>query len=113
APDPPGRSAAAVTVLAGLLLTAACGRTPPGLRPAATTARRPVVESDDPPRRVRTAHGQRRVILIGLDGADWSLLDRLAATGRMPNLARLTREGRTARLKSAIPLLSPIIWTSI
>jgi predicted AlkP superfamily phosphohydrolase/phosphomutase/Flp pilus assembly protein TadD len=83
------------------------------LRPAAATARRPAVESNDPPRQARTAHGQRRVILIGLDGADWSLLDRLAATGRMPNLARLTREGRTARLKSAIPLLSPIIWTSI
>ena len=31
----------------------------------------------------------------------------------MPNVARMMREGRTARLKSAVPLLSPIIWTSI
>lgn len=53
------------------------------------------------------------MIVIGLDGADWSLLDRLAAGGRMPNLARLTREGRTARLTSFVPILSPIVWTSI
>jgi len=53
------------------------------------------------------------VILIGWDGADWSLLDRLAASGRMPNLARLVREGRTARLKSFVPILSPIVWTSV
>jgi Flp pilus assembly protein TadD len=31
----------------------------------------------------------------------------------MPNLARLVREGRTARLKSFVPILSPIVWTSM
>ena len=53
------------------------------------------------------------MILVGWDGADWSLLDRLAASGRMPNLARLVSEGRTARLKSSVPILSPIVWTSM
>jgi Flp pilus assembly protein TadD len=53
------------------------------------------------------------VILIGWDGADWSILDRLAASGRMPNWARLVREGRSARLRSLVPILSPIVWTSI
>ncbi|MGH9364450.1 MAG: alkaline phosphatase family protein, partial [Thermoanaerobaculia bacterium] len=106
-------AAAAACVLAWLLAGAACRKTEPGPQPAAQVQRRPPVESNDPPRKARGAPGTRRVILIGLDGADWSLLDRLAAGGQMPNLARLMREGRTARLKSAIPLLSPIIWTSI
>ena len=39
------------------------------------------------------ARDGRRVIFIGLDGADWSLLDAYAADGTMPTLARLVREG--------------------
>src|SRR5262245_58768103 len=35
----------------------------------------------------------RRAIFIGLDGADWSLLDRYVADGTMPTLGRLVREG--------------------
>lgn len=53
------------------------------------------------------------MILIGLDGADWSLLDRLASEGRMPNIARIVREGRTGNLTSFVPVLSPVVWTSI
>ena len=53
------------------------------------------------------------MILIGLDAADWSLLDKLAAEGVMPNLARLVSRGRTARLKSFLPVLSPLVWTTI
>ena len=114
APGCSRRSAAVVgSILAGLLLAAACKQTAPPSKAAATAERRPSVESNDPPRQAPGAPGRHRVIVIGLDGADWSLLDRLAAGGQMPNLARLMREGRTARLKSAIPLLSPIVWTSI
>ncbi len=112
-PDSPRRRAAAASLLAWLVLAVACGPSATSSQSAAVAERRPAVESNDPPRQARAAPGRHRVILIGLDGADWSLLDRLAASGRMPNLARLAREGRTARLKSAIPLLSPIIWTSI
>jgi predicted AlkP superfamily phosphohydrolase/phosphomutase/Tfp pilus assembly protein PilF len=80
----------------------------------AAAARRSTVESDDPPRPARELDATRpRVIVLGWDGADWSLLDRLATGGKMPNLARLVREGRTARLQSFVPLLSPIIWTTL
>jgi Flp pilus assembly protein TadD len=88
----------------------ACAR--PEGSPAA--ARRATVESDDPPRAERALDATRpRVIVLGWDGADWSLLDRLTAAGKMPNLARLVREGRTARLESFVPLLSPVIWTTL
>ena len=38
------------------------------------------------------------VIFIGLDGADWQLLDRLMRDGAMPNLQSLVREGTAGDL---------------
>ncbi|MBI3450464.1 MAG: tetratricopeptide repeat protein [Acidobacteria bacterium] len=55
----------------------------------------------------------RRVLLIGLDGADWQFVDPLIAAGKMPRLAALVASGVRARLKTVEPVLSPIIWTSI
>lgn len=55
----------------------------------------------------------RRVIVVGLDAADWQLLDPYMADGTMPNLARLAREGRTGVLRSFKPHLSPLIWTTM
>jgi tetratricopeptide (TPR) repeat protein len=57
--------------------------------------------------------GGGRVIVIGLDGADWQLLDGYVAAGRMPNLASLLREGRAGVLRTIKPPLSPLIWTTM
>lgn len=54
-----------------------------------------------------------RVLLIGLDGLDPLLLERHAAEGRVPHLARLMREGAWGPLRSREPLLSPLLWTTI
>lgn len=54
-----------------------------------------------------------RVLLIGIDGADPGIVDRLIADGKLPTFARLRREGAYGLLRSREPLLSPIIWTSI
>jgi len=54
-----------------------------------------------------------RVLIIGLDGADWEILDRLEADGGIPNLSRLRREGAHGVLRAERPLLSPVLWTSI
>jgi Flp pilus assembly protein TadD len=51
--------------------------------------------------------------VVGLDGADWQLLDAYVAKGAMPELARLAREGRSGELRSLVPALSPLIWTTI
>jgi predicted AlkP superfamily phosphohydrolase/phosphomutase/Flp pilus assembly protein TadD len=53
------------------------------------------------------------VIWLGLDGFDFELVDRLAGEGRMPHWKRLSSEGYTARLKSFVPILSPIVWTTL
>jgi predicted AlkP superfamily phosphohydrolase/phosphomutase len=97
----------------GLLLTLSCRREATEPPRAAAAAQRPSVESQDVADRKPLPSGHSRVILIGLDAADWSLLDKLAAEGKMPNLARLVSRGRTVRSKSFLPILSPIIWTTI
>ncbi|HYX19918.1 MAG TPA: alkaline phosphatase family protein [Thermoanaerobaculia bacterium] len=53
------------------------------------------------------------MIWLGFDGFDFELVDRLAAQGRMPNWKRLSSEGYTARLRSFVPILSPIVWTTL
>lgn len=53
------------------------------------------------------------VLLIGVDGADMGIVDRLIGEGKLPTFARLKREGASGRLRSIEPLLSPIVWTTI
>lgn len=60
-----------------------------------------------------TAGAAERILLIGLDGADWQIIDALIAEGRLPNLARLKRTGAHTSLRSEPPMLSPLLWTSI
>lgn len=55
----------------------------------------------------------RRLLVVGLDGADWDILDPLLDAGRMPNLKRLIDRGARGRLLSISPMISPVIWTSI
>lgn len=54
-----------------------------------------------------------RVIVFGLDGADPATIDLLMAEGKLPNFAKLRREGAYAPLLSQKPLLSPVIWTTV
>lgn len=65
---------------------------------------------DDPESAEPTA---TRLLIIGLDGADWSIIDPLIAEGRLPHLKRLIDGGVRAKLLSISPLLSPVIWTTV
>ncbi len=53
------------------------------------------------------------MIVLGLDGADPATIDLLISEGRLPNFAKLRREGAYAPLRSQKPLLSPVIWTTV
>jgi type I phosphodiesterase/nucleotide pyrophosphatase len=54
-----------------------------------------------------------RVILFGIDGADWQVIDPLIARGKMPNLAEVVRTGSRGVLQSMEPSASPALWTTI
>ncbi|MFQ5809161.1 MAG: alkaline phosphatase family protein, partial [Armatimonadota bacterium] len=51
-----------------------------------------------------------RILVIGLDGASFDILDPLMAAGRLPVLAELAAGGATAVLESPVPPMSPIAW---
>jgi tetratricopeptide (TPR) repeat protein len=59
------------------------------------------------------ARAGRPVIFVGLDGADWELLDEYTASGVMPNLAALVAEGAGGVLETIQPPLSPLVWTTM
>ncbi len=54
-----------------------------------------------------------KVILIGLDGADWDIIDHFIAKGKLANFKRFKEEGAWSRLKSFSPMLSPSLWSTI
>src|SRR5262249_38769640 len=55
--------------------------------------------------RKRTRETGRKILLIGLDGADWQIIDPLIKAGKLPTLARLKSGAAWANLKSMQPIL--------
>ncbi|MFP4172323.1 MAG: alkaline phosphatase family protein [Candidatus Hydrogenedentota bacterium] len=55
---------------------------------------------------------QRRIIVIGLDGATWDLLKPWMDRGRLPNLKRMVDEGASGELHSIYPPETPAAWPS-
>lgn len=54
-----------------------------------------------------------RILLIGLDGADWRIISPLIEQGALPNLAGLLGRGIGGNLRSFQPMLSPLLWTTV
>ncbi len=53
-----------------------------------------------------------KVLCFGLDGADYDLVRQLLAEGKLPTIARLSREGSFGPLRSTIPAVTPTAWSS-
>jgi len=53
-----------------------------------------------------------KVVILGLDGMEPSLVERFMAEGKLPNLARLKNEGAYSKLETTIPSISPVAWSS-
>ena len=54
-----------------------------------------------------------RVVVLGMDGLERAMVERLVADGRLPHFARLMEEGVWSDLRTTRPILSPIIWTTL
>ncbi|MDX2200252.1 MAG: alkaline phosphatase family protein [Phycisphaerae bacterium] len=53
-----------------------------------------------------------RVLMIGLDGATFDVLDPMMEQGRMPNLERFIANGAAGILRSTKPPITPAAWTT-
>jgi len=54
----------------------------------------------------------RRVIVLGSDGMDPRILERLLKEGRMPNMQKLAERGGYSHLGTTVPAESPVAWSS-
>jgi predicted AlkP superfamily phosphohydrolase/phosphomutase len=54
----------------------------------------------------------RNVVVIGLDGVPYTLLIDYMERGVMPELSQLCRTGKLSRMKSTLPEVSSVAWTS-
>ena len=53
------------------------------------------------------------VLVYGIDGGDWQVLEPMMANGELPNLQALLERGRGGTLLSHEPMASPVVWTTI
>jgi predicted AlkP superfamily phosphohydrolase/phosphomutase len=54
----------------------------------------------------------RKVIVLGLDGLEPTICDRLMADGQLPNMKKLMENGTFSRLGTSTPALSPVAWST-
>ena len=55
-----------------------------------------------------------KLLIVGIDSADWSLLRPMVDQGRLPRLEKLMGESAHGRMKTFYPLeKSPVLWASI
>ncbi len=56
--------------------------------------------------------GHRPLVVIGIDGATWDVIDPMISNGELPNLASLKARGAWGPLITVGPQVSPVVWTS-
>ncbi|MFW6160782.1 MAG: alkaline phosphatase family protein [Acidobacteriota bacterium] len=54
----------------------------------------------------------KKLVILGLDGLEPSLAEKFMAEGKLPHFSRLKKTGSYARLKTTIPSISPVAWSS-
>jgi predicted AlkP superfamily phosphohydrolase/phosphomutase len=54
----------------------------------------------------------KKVIVIGLDGLEPSIVESMLGHGELPNLAKIRQVGSYTRLKTTYPAQTPVAWSS-
>ena len=55
---------------------------------------------------------RKKVIVIGLDGLEPSIVESMLGRAELPNLAKIRASGSYARLKTTYPAQTPVAWSS-
>jgi predicted AlkP superfamily phosphohydrolase/phosphomutase len=58
------------------------------------------------------ANPQKKVIVIGIDGMDPRLSEKMMKAGKLPSFAKLLKRGGYKRLGTSIPPQSPVAWAN-
>lgn len=53
-----------------------------------------------------------RIVFLGFEGMDAAATEALMAQGKLPNLARLAEQGSYRRLRTTVPPLCPVAWST-
>jgi len=59
-----------------------------------------------------TSTPRKRVIIAGIDGATWDIINPMIAAGKLPNLAAMVKNGCCGPLTSTVPPNSSLAWSS-
>ena len=54
----------------------------------------------------------KKVIVIGLDGLEPTIVESMLERGELPNLARIKRSGSYSQLRTTYPAQTPVAWSS-
>lgn len=54
-----------------------------------------------------------RVLVLGMDGLDANIMEKMVEAGELPNFAKLKQAGSYARLRTSNPPQSPVAWSCI
>lgn len=60
-----------------------------------------------------TTPSELKILVVGIDGGSFAVIDPMIAAGSLPAMARLMENGSRGPLRSVSPSRSPSIWTTI
>ena len=63
-------------------------------------------------RRTRSKPLIKRLIVVGFDGQETRITERMMAEGQLPNFQKLADMGCYSRLRSTFPSITPVAWAS-
>ncbi len=63
-------------------------------------------------RKAYKASRVNKIVILGLDGMEPTLAARYMAEGKLPNLSKLRKDGFYGRLRTTVPSISPVAWSS-
>jgi len=63
-------------------------------------------------RRTKSKPLVRRLIIVGFDGQEPRITERLMKEGKLPNFSKLAEQGCYSKLRSTFPSITPVAWSS-
>ena len=79
---------------------------------ASETAAAATTPASTPAPTTKTREAKGRVVILGFDGVEPTILQDMIERGEAPNFAKLQQQGSFKKLQSTIPPQSPVAWTS-